>query len=251
MEASPRRIDIGKVLSETFSTYGQHAGVLLGSALIVFVIVGLVNALAYTSGGVILPLLSVVVSVVGATLYTGFVVKLVEEVRDGKRDFTVGELFSSAASAVGRLIGNGIVKAIAVAIGLILLIVPGLILLTIWAVTAPAIVVERAGAIDAFGRSRELVRGNGWAVFAVILIAFIITAVVSGILNAIGAGIGDAGAIILGIIAAVVTAPIGALVASIMFFDLGGGVAAPPPASAAVPPPPAGPPPPDAPPPPA
>ena len=40
---------------------------------------------------------------------------------------------------------------------MVLLIVPGLILLTIWAVIAPVIVVERSGVIDAFRRSRELV----------------------------------------------------------------------------------------------
>ena len=33
-----------------------------------------------------------------ATLYTGFVVTLVADVRDGKRDFTVGELLSSASA---------------------------------------------------------------------------------------------------------------------------------------------------------
>ena len=55
-----------------------------------------------------------------------------------------------------------------------LLIVPGLFLLTIWAVTAPAIVVERRGAIEAFGRSHELVRGEGWTVFGAIVVAFLI-----------------------------------------------------------------------------
>ena len=56
----------------------------------------------------------------------------------------------------------------------LLLIIPGLILLTIWAVFAPAIVIERIRVIDAFGRSRELVRGNGWPVFGVIIVAFLI-----------------------------------------------------------------------------
>ena len=49
------------------------------------------------------------------------------------------------------------------------MIVPGLILITIWAVVAPSIVVEDKGVFEAFGRSRELVRGNGWKVFVAII----------------------------------------------------------------------------------
>ena len=40
--------------------------------------------------------------------------------------------------------------------------------------TAPAIVVERRGAIEAFGRSYELVRGDGWTVLGVIVVALLI-----------------------------------------------------------------------------
>ena len=114
-------------------------------------------------------------------------------------------------------------KAIAVAIGFILLIVPGLILLTIWAVTAPVIVVERAGVFAAFGRSWELVKGNGWGVFAVILIAFLITVAIQVVLGVLGAAIGDAGEFVARIVGAIITAPIAALAASVLFFDLGGG----------------------------
>ena len=39
----------------------------------------------------------------------------------------------------------------------------------------------------------------------------------------IGAGFGDGGVIALSIVAAALTAPISALVATVMFFDLGGG----------------------------
>jgi putative effector of murein hydrolase LrgA (UPF0299 family) len=245
MEATtPRRdIDVGRVISEAFSIYGSHAGVLLGTSAIFFVVVGVINGLLLSAGGVFLYLLTVAISIVAITLFTGFVVKLVEDVRDGRRDSTIGELMSSATPAIGPLILNGFLRAIAIAVGFVLLIVPGLILLTIWAVTAPAIVVERVGAIDAFGRSRELVRGNGWSVFAVIVIAFLISLGVGLVLGGIGAGIGGAGAVIFRIVSDVVTAPIAALVAAILFFDLGGGrqAAAAPAAPAEPPPPPAAP----------
>jgi hypothetical protein len=42
------------------------------------------------------------------------------------------------------LIGAGLLSGIAIGIGMLLLLVPGLIRLTIWAVIAPVIVVERS-----------------------------------------------------------------------------------------------------------
>ena len=63
-------------------------------------------------------------------------------------------------------------------IGFILIIVPGLILITIWSVAAPVVVLENPGVFAALRRSRELVRGNGWQVFGVILVLYIVVGVV-------------------------------------------------------------------------
>jgi hypothetical protein len=46
-------------------------------------------------------------------------------------------------------------------------------------VVAPVTVLERPGVWGAFGRSRELVSGNGWNVFGVIVLVFLVIAVVS------------------------------------------------------------------------
>jgi hypothetical protein len=227
MEASARRIEPGRVIGQAFETYQAHAGPLLGGAVIVIGIAGLINGLLGMTGSLVLILLGVLVGLAASFLYTGYVVKLVQDVRDGRRDFSVGELFSHAAPYVGTLILNGVLAGIAIAIGFVLLIIPGLILLTIWAVISPSIVVEDKGVIDAFGRSRELVRGNGWQVFGAIVLAFLIVVVVGLVAGIIGASIGDAGYVILQAIANVLTAPVAALASSILFFDLGGGAAAP------------------------
>jgi hypothetical protein len=106
----------------------------------------------------------------------------VRDVQDGRRDSSVGQLIEATWPVVLPLIGAGILAGIGIAIGFLLLFVPGLILLTIWAVISPVIVVERSGVIDAFKRSQELVRGNGWQVFGVIFVVFLITAVASVVL---------------------------------------------------------------------
>ena len=233
MEASTTRVDVGKVIGEAFNTYGSYLGPLLGGAVIVVGIAGVINGLCGASGSFVLFIVGAIVSLVAQVLYTGYVVKLVQDVRDGRLDQSMGALFSAAAPFIGTLILNGIIFGIAVGIGLVLLIVPGLILLTIWAVVAPSIVVENRGAIEAFGRSRELVRGEGWSVFGVIVIAFLIVFAVSIVTGSIGAAIGDdAGRIILGTIGNILVVPIAALVAAILFFDLGGGAGAPEPPAA-------------------
>ncbi len=219
---SSKRVDVGGVLSETFAAYRANAGVLLGTAAAVFIFTGIVSALLYSTESIILILCSTVVDIIAITLYTGIVVKLVEDVRDGRRDSTVNELIEGAFPAVGGLIVNGILKGFAVAIGLILIIAPGLWLLTIWAVTAPAIVVERTNGIEAFGRSNQLVKGEGWNVFGVIVLAFLITFGVALVFGAIGFGLGDVGGIVFRILGAIITAPISALVSTLLFFHLRG-----------------------------
>ncbi len=233
MEASGRRIEVGRVIGEAFETYRDQAGALLGGALIVIGITALIDNLLGLTGSIILLFAGLIVGLIGQVLYTGYVVKLVQDVRDGRRDSSMSELFEAAAPYVTTLILNGILYGLAVFLGFLALIVPGLILITIWAVVAPSIVVEDQGVFGAFGRSRELVRGDGWSVFGVIVVAFLIVLIVGGVFAVIGASIGDAGRVVLGTLGSVLVVPVQALVASILFFDLRGGSGA---GSAAEPP---------------
>jgi hypothetical protein len=231
----PRRpLSVGGVINDALDLSGRHVATLLGAALVIFVVAGLLQGLLRDTDSLLLSTLGTLVSLVASTLFTGFVVSLVNDVRDGRRDFTVGELIRSSTDAIPRLIVNGLLLGIGVFIGFLLLIVPGLYLLTIWAVTAPAIVVERRGAIEAFGRSHELVSGQGWTVFGAILVAFLILVGLAIVAAIIGEAIADlAGAITLSIVVNVIAAPFAALVSSVLFFELRGEDPAPPPAAAA------------------
>lgn len=223
--ATPERrgVEPGRVIGETFDLYKEHFLVLVLTALAVYLIAGILQGLASEIGGIAGSLLSSIINLIAAALYTGFVVKLVEDIRDGRRDFSAGELLSAASPSIAPLILNSVVRGIAIGIGFILLIVPGLILLTIWSVTSPAIVAEKRGAMEAFGRSWELVKGEGWNVFFTIVIVFLLTVVVTAIIVGIAAGAGGIGAaIVVGIIVSALLAPIAALVATVMYFDLGG-----------------------------
>jgi hypothetical protein len=215
-----KKIDVGGTLSEVFSIYGANAGVLLPVAFWLFLVVAILNGIAGSS--LFLILLASVVGIAAGTLYQGMVVNLVRDVQDGRRDFSAGELLSSATPFILPLIGAGILAGIGIGIGLFLLLVPGLILLTIWAVIAPVIVVEKSPVMSSFGRSRELVRGNGWPVFGAIVVAFLIVIVGGLVFTAIAASIADGPLlrIVFSALASTITAPVSALVAAVLYFRL-------------------------------
>jgi hypothetical protein len=217
------KLDIGQTLSKIFQTYQHQAAVLLPGALIVFLPVAIINALIRSQWvGVLFSLLAILVQLIGTYLFQGMVVQLVRDIQDGRRDSSMGKLFESAMPVLGALIVAGILAGIGITIGFILLIIPGLFLLTIWALIAPSIVVERTGVGGAFGRSRELVRDNGWQVFGVLVILFVIQFVVTLILTALIVGISHSivGAAIAQLIAYVLIAPLSALAAATMYFEL-------------------------------
>ena len=140
------------------------------------------------------------------------VVQLVRDVIDGRRDSSAGDLLRSVSPVVLTLIIVSILAGLATGIGLLLLIVPGLYLLTIWSVIAPVVVVEQPGVFESFGRSRALVRGNGWQVFGVIVLVVVLLLVVGIVTAILIDAVGDAGGSAIGWALNVVTAPITALV---------------------------------------
>lgn len=215
-----RKLDFGTTLNEIFAIYGARAGVLLPVAFWFFLVVAIVDG--FTGSSLALLPLALIISTIVSTLYQGVVVGLVRDVQDGRLDAPAGELIRAALPVVGPLIGAAILSGIAIGIGLFLLLVPGLFLLTIWAVIAPAIVIERTGVLAAFGRSRELVRGNGWAVFGVILVAYLITAAGALVFGTIAASVADGPLvrIVFSALASTITAPIPALAAGVLYYRL-------------------------------
>src|SRR3954454_14798390 len=108
-----------------FALYQRQFVVLIGAALAIYVPIGILTGVVVSSGSVALLLVVTVLSAIGQALYTGAVVEAVEDMRDGRRDFSALDLLRSALPFVLSLIVAGIVYGICVAVGLILLIVPG------------------------------------------------------------------------------------------------------------------------------
>ena len=164
--------------------YRRFAGHLLAIAFIIYVAAAIVAGLL-SLAGVVGSLLASIVELFAAFLLQATLVKAVQDIRDGRADLSIGETMSSALPYIWSVAGASILAGIAITIGLILIIVPGLWLITIWAVIIPVIIIERSGALNSFGRSRQLVRGHGWHVFGTLVLVFIILIVVDIVLGII------------------------------------------------------------------
>jgi hypothetical protein len=163
------------VLSEAWALYKAHWRHLLAIAFVVYAAVALISLLLTTIlENWIAGILGAVVSLVALFWVQGALVKAVEDVRDGRPDLTLGETFQRVRPQLGSIIVGGILAGIGIFFGLVLLIVPGLVLLTWWVLIIPVIVLEERSAGEAFSRSRALVRGHGWGVFGVIVLTILI-----------------------------------------------------------------------------
>jgi hypothetical protein len=217
-----QKLDVPTVIERTWDIYRDQFTLLIPAALLVFIPVALVSGLLIAAGGVLAVLPVLLIAAAATYWYQGMVVEAARDILDGRRDHDVGSLFRSVGPVVLPLAGASILAGIATAIGFILLIVPGLILLTIWALIAPVIVLERAGALDSFGRSRALVKGSGWQVFGVILTFFVLQFVLSRAVQAIFGAVSDSFVVysLADLAVRVAIAPLAGLAAAVMYFEL-------------------------------
>ena len=230
---------VGGILGEAWRLYTKFFTRFFVVALIVFLIVNLLGALlgalvgSSASVSVLVALIAAAVSLVGTFWLQGALVYAVDDVRDGRIDSSVGELFERVQPYLGTLILTGILAGLGIALGFVLLIVPGLILLTWWCLIVPVIVLEGKGVGDSFGRSRELVRGHGWTVFGIVILAVIGSAIASGIIQSVFSFLGPFLRYwIGGSIANAIVDPFLAVALTLPYFHLREGPAPPVPASA-------------------
>ncbi len=221
-------MSIGAVLDETWTLFTRFFLRFFAIALVVFVIVnllfGLVDAAISSDNAgaaLVVAVLALVTVVIGMTWLQGAFVYAVQDARDGSFDSSMSEVFSRVSPAIAPLIGASLLAGLGIAVGLLLLVIPGLVLLTIWAVIAPVIVVEKRRALESFGRSRELVRGHGWTVFGIVVITALLSGVASALLQAAFSFLPRFLEIVVGnTIAQAAVAPFSAIAIAITYFRL-------------------------------
>jgi hypothetical protein len=101
------------------------------------------------------------------------------------RPVNLGECLKVGLSRFFPIVGLVICAYLAIWIGLILLIVPGIILGIMWYVATPVCVVEQKGPLASLGRSSELTKGHRWKIFGMVLLLIVVAAIVGAIIVAL------------------------------------------------------------------
>ena len=203
--------------------YRTHWRHLLPIAFVFYLVVGLVTLALAAVLGVLGLIVGALVSLVGVFWLQGALTEAVADIRDGRADLSIGGTFQRVRPRVFTLLGAGLLAGIAILVGLALLLAPGLYLLTIWSVIVPVIVLENRSVLEAFARSRELVRGTGWNVFGVFLLTFLVLVVAGIVLGLIFSFLPDELATYVSdVVSNTLTAPFVALAWTLVYYRLVG-----------------------------
>jgi hypothetical protein len=102
----------------------------------------------------------------------------------------------------------------------ILLIIPGLILLTMWFVAIPACVVEQTGPWKSLRRSAALTKGNRWKVFGIMLLLFIVTVVAGALMGALTVAAGTTIGLLANLLWSALIGAFSAILGVVTYHDL-------------------------------
>jgi hypothetical protein len=171
------------VYVRTVRAYRRRAGYLLLLGVVVFVPLGFLDALAnrvhelrLESGEAVFDLATLglvagllaqaATTLLGEVFYAGAVGFAM---RQGEDAPSPSLRAIARRLSYGRLIAVDILFGVGTAIGLLLLVVPGVVLFGWFALAGPIVEIEERGVKAAFKRSRQLVRGSFWTVLIVLI----------------------------------------------------------------------------------
>jgi hypothetical protein len=211
----------GEVMAEAWDAYRSHFVHLIPIALAVYVLIALLSFLLVALLGWLGVVVAGLIGFAGVFWIQGALVVAIEDVRDGRPDLSIRETLARVWPKLNILTIAGLLAVLGVTLGLFLLLVPGLVLLTWWLLIVPVIMLEDAGVVRAFGRSRELVRGHGWSVFGVILLTVLVLVAVAIAFGLISEGF-DSGLarLLFDIASRTLTAPFVALAWTMTYYRL-------------------------------
>ncbi|WP_448952084.1 hypothetical protein [Labrys neptuniae] len=224
--ASPGDFNIGALISESLAVLNKALPRFLGLALIPIIPLILSTLLigapalgqppANPMGFGVLFLIYFVLlfAIQGGMIYGAF-----NELRG--QSFSIGDALSKGLARFLPVLGVSLLVGIAVTIGIMLLLAPGLWLLCILYSAVAVCVVEQRGVFDSMSRSSELTSGYRWKILGLLLIVGIAGWVVSMIVKFIGGSLGGPvfGALLAQLVQVYLTA-LGSVIAALVYYRL-------------------------------
>ena len=176
----PERLRLRDSARYVGRVYAEQAGPLLAVAVLLFVPLGLLDALGehgweldtddLSVGKVIGLMLGIVAQVTTATLgevfYAGVAMAAVMQSMEGRPRAPLDRVMRNLP--YGRLIVVDILFSLGLAVGLALLLIPGLVFFARYILAAPLLEIERYGVADSFRRSRRVARGHALPLLALL-----------------------------------------------------------------------------------
>jgi len=216
--ARSSKLDIGGVFEATTEIYKKCFGTVWIVALILLIPAAIIVALLGNDG--LLGLVGSIVNLVATAWLLGSIIRVVQDVEeDGQVDWGVGDVLSSVTGKLVGIILLQIVVSILVFIGFIFVIIPGVILALMWAVSMPSLVVEDRGVFDSMSRSSELTKSNRMRILGVVLVVLAIYAVVLILGVLLTAAIPIVGVIAL-VVLGVIAYPYVAIISTVLYYRL-------------------------------
>lgn len=209
---------IGSILSRTFSTLVGKPGVFFGLAAISMVPTFLVGLLDPSS--VFLIFIGSCIDSIITLLIQGAMAYATYQVLSGEDEVTIGETVSAAMPHLLPLLGVAILTGIGISIGMMLLIIPGIILMCIWAVSMQACIVEDLGVLDSISRSADLTKYYRLQIFVLMFLVGIVT-VLFGVVDALSSIEGpSAGWSLISAALQTLPAAFSGVMSAIIYYDL-------------------------------
>ena len=193
MPAALRPLSTGELLDQTFALYRSRFGLFVGIAALpyafylvfqmVMLSVKMQKDPAFVFLTIFLGLGAAIASLcVAAATQAATIIAVSNVYLD--RPAAVLDSYSRIAFLIPRIVFLSILIGLGVSVGIILLIVPGLIFMTMWAIAVPVAVLENKGISESMSRSSDLTKGNRWRFFLILILFAAIAIVVSLALNA-------------------------------------------------------------------
>ncbi|WP_181776871.1 hypothetical protein [Amycolatopsis pittospori] len=133
-------------------------------------------------GSLAVSFVSLLATMIGTTLLTGFLTVLMGKAALGK-PIVFKDAVKEAAGRLLPLLGLTVLYTLAIMVAAIFCLVPAIIPFTFWALASPALLLERGTVREAFRRSVKLVSGMFWRVFGILLLAAVISAFLAMIIT--------------------------------------------------------------------
>ena len=208
------------VLGEAWGYYKRFAAHFLLIAFAIYLGAAIIVALLSLAGA-IGSFIGLIINLIAAFLVQAALVKAVQDVRDGRVDLNLGETVRAVLPFLVTVAAASILAGIGISIGFVLIIIPGLILLTFWSLIVPSIVIGGEGVFGSFSKSWRTVRGYAWHVFGTYVLVFLILIVVDIVLGLILLALPlVARNFISSIVSGTLVAPFLALVVTLVYYRL-------------------------------